>query len=868
MAEEGDEELEYSFLDPDHPLLAKIQAAFTEQLSKQHDIVASSYREAGNELQTLIKHREDVGVTLYSAQQQLAKIQLQLEQMHDGYANVTSKKEEMDASLQKITADYEGRKQEVSEALKRLNKAQDELNQLNVTLRQVEDYNTQMQAEIQVTRRATYKAEDSIKTIEKTKHKQDLLIDTMNERINAKSEEKALLQAQLDAQKKETDSAKLTLRDAETEMQSIEFEKQQLAQQWRSSLIGMQRRDEAMRNVQNSILAQEEEELNIENEIRGVQKSTRAAQEKHEQISALEERNKKEMQYLQGQMTNARAEREKLAEQYNMLKKSLDHTQQKSKTLSLQKQDDQLALNNIEKDIQKASREITRLGIAIEHESSSRATVEQCEANSHKDIQKIQQQIADKESEILKLRNEIERVKVETSHTKEQTKMLADRMKEVQDDFSEKENLISQFEQEIRKRHHQIEKKQLHVDRLNREYDEKRVKLEAVAGSAADVSGPLEAKINHLKNEVQAKIKVNQDLQKSWILKQTELMQLASETDQIKTDSSEMKNKNVILDQKQLRTNQLLNRETKDINDIDLTVKRLRFEMSRWNNSLAQNELKITGLESSNKMVEKEFVVKLQEIEQECMKLERTTQTIKDERQSLQEEIVEAERQVMLWERKIHLEKEIHETLDPSAGQAETAHMRKEIHRMELRRDQLKRRQEQMIVEMEMSIRKRDSITLKYAPLTDKVPTAGTRKKQLEMTKANLRNCQDAAQQCDSTIKLLEEEMERVQATMGEAVQDTQRLEEMKYELHHTTLISDLLLSAKEVKLDRQMNAIRMFEEKRPPSAVDTVTLELENEKKRRVEQVDVLRTLYESFPQGILKEDIWNSFYDGIEVA
>lgn len=30
-------------------------------------------------------------------------------------------------------------------------------------------------------------------------------------------------------------------------------------------------------------------------------------------------------------------------------------------------------------------------------------------------------------------------------------------------------------EQEIRKRHHQIEKKQLFVDRLNREYDEKRL---------------------------------------------------------------------------------------------------------------------------------------------------------------------------------------------------------------------------------------------------------------------------------------------------------------------------------------------------------------------------------------------------------
>ena len=43
--------------------------------------------------------------------------------------------------------------------------------------------------------------------------------------------------------------------------------------------------------------------------------------------------------------------------------------------------------------------------------------------------------------------------------------------------------------------------------------------------------------------------------------------------------------------------------------------------------------------------------------------------------------------QVMLWERKIHLEKEMQEALDPSVGQAETTMMKKEIHRMELRCD-------------------------------------------------------------------------------------------------------------------------------------------------------------------------------------
>ena len=55
-------------------------------------------------------------------------------------------------------------------------------------------------------------------------------------------------------------------------------------------------------------------------------------------------------------------------------------------------------------------------------------------------------------------------------------------------------------------------------------------------------------------------------------------------------------------------------------------------------------------------------------------------------------EIVEAERQILLWERKITLEKEMQEALDPTIGQTEIVAMRMEIHRMELRLNVLKQR--------------------------------------------------------------------------------------------------------------------------------------------------------------------------------
>merc|ERR1719359_1016477 len=105
-------------------------------------------------------------------------------------------------------------------------------------------------------------------------------------------------------------------------MEAIDFEKRQLTQQWRSSLVGMQRRDEALQNVQQALTDQEEAELAVENEIRGLQNSIRQEQERTEQLSGLKDRNDKEMQYLNSQMSSIKQDREKLMDNFNVLKKS------------------------------------------------------------------------------------------------------------------------------------------------------------------------------------------------------------------------------------------------------------------------------------------------------------------------------------------------------------------------------------------------------------------------------------------------------------------------------------------------------------------------------------------------------------------
>merc|ERR1719414_2480649 len=166
----------------------------------------------------------------------------------------------------------------------------------------------------------------------------------------------------------------------------------------------------------------------------------------------------------------------------------------------------------VERNVQNVSREITSLVSKIEDESSEQTTCDRVKANSHKRIKKIREEIAQKEIDTQNLHNEIARVTVDSLNTRAHNQMLKDRQKELAADLAEREKLIEQYEQEIRKRHHQIEKKQLYVDRLNREYDEKRTKLEAEAGEA-DIARPQEAKLKHMKKAIADMTKECSDMQ-------------------------------------------------------------------------------------------------------------------------------------------------------------------------------------------------------------------------------------------------------------------------------------------------------------------------------------------------------------------
>ena len=147
--EEDDEE---GMLEAEDPIMARIQFALQKQLKGSYDVAALKVSEQTEELSRNKRQREDIGVSLYAVQQQLAKLQMNLEKVHDNHAIIAQMREGAEDDLTKVRAAYEGKYRDAVEHRAKGENYQAELDQLAMTLRQVEAYNDQMKGEIAVTR--------------------------------------------------------------------------------------------------------------------------------------------------------------------------------------------------------------------------------------------------------------------------------------------------------------------------------------------------------------------------------------------------------------------------------------------------------------------------------------------------------------------------------------------------------------------------------------------------------------------------------------------------------------------------------------------------------------------------------------------
>lgn len=692
-----------------HPMMDRVQRTLVETLQRELERIELEAREKLHAVKVEKRRREDLGVELYGTQQQLAKLQLSLEAAHNRAVELEEARATAEVKAQRVRSDHSNLKSALSERKSHVCKNQAELDAINETLRQVERYNEEMQKEIAVTKRATYKAEEDVTSLENAKRDQDFFIDTMQERIKRLEEVIAVHESQLERQRAESKEAKLMLSETGKEMELIVFEKRQLVQHWKASLVQLARRDEALSAAKATLASARMNVRDLQTEIDGARREISSTQTEYEGLVMACEKYKRDEAVLNEDIRHIAAECEAQSAQYALLQRSMAHTEEEEAKIAAECKRRCDSIEQLSANIQIVTVERQKIEQQVAAARTAQRTVSKAVKTIHKQTAAVKERAFEKEIEKAQVENELARIRVDAINTGAHNDQLRETLEEMVKKLKDQDTLIATYQKEIRQRNDTIEKKMLRVDRLNRKYEKMTAFLEE-----GEHLGPLEATIKNLTKDRDAVNAEAQAMQSQWLADQTRLVHTAQATEETLEKNAELRAHIRILDERHLQLVKEAATRASQINALNSNSKSLRADVARLNDMLGRHATMEQNLGNETSLMEMEFKSELKELEEESLKAEQKVVNIRAAKAQLLKEVMEVEEQVLLWEKKIQLERETQAALDPEIGSNEVKAMEKEIHRMKLRLRGLQVEQESMIQDMERAILKKEDYAFRF----------------------------------------------------------------------------------------------------------------------------------------------------------
>ncbi|CAF1343946.1 unnamed protein product [Rotaria magnacalcarata] len=691
-------------LDPSHPLMVRYQEALKKHLLSREEKLAIQLREADNELKKIREKRESLGVTLYNMQQELARHQMLLEKEHDHFGEINQDRQRIDQDLKQMKDKHLKKKDEHDSQMRQTLETQKERDVLQRRLHYMNKAKNDIRGDLSTMRRATEKVDTEVTKLEADKRIQDLFVDRLVQQVDNLREQISMYEYQLKVQMEETKNIKHTLVEARLEAETLDLETKQLMQNWNSCLIGIRRRDEAQSTMSEAVRLQLQRIDTMNTEMESYKRSIVKEQELNEKLTLVLNRTKYEIQNLEKLLQINSEKSETCKQEISTYTKALEETQIMLNRVNNEKAEKQHELNILQREIERENQDRVKLEDEIYQQVQNQMTAEKAAEYSSKLRFKLKEATREIERNLSKVENDIARARLEKTYLITNIRQLDSQAKEYHEQIVEKNQTITRSEQEIKRRVLLIEQKQNQIDLMNKRLEN----LKEKAGGTE--LGPLELEVLNLQKSIAQVEKEIFDLEQTWLKGQNELVHLTTEKDVLEKETDSMKLKHTILMSRKLRTeNTITNMET-DCTHLKRQIELLRLDLERLNKLIYKEGTAKTTLERNNMLSENDFVRELKDAEKDAVHMEGQLADIRIERENLLANLVEAEKQIMFWERKIQLAKEMKSAVDSETGQGEIRAMKSEIHRMQVRYEQLLRQQEKLIRDMETSVSRRETI--------------------------------------------------------------------------------------------------------------------------------------------------------------
>ncbi|KAM9820024.1 coiled-coil domain-containing protein 40-like isoform 1-T5 [Syngnathus typhle] len=684
-----EDEDEFLVLDAEHPLVAKKQAALKNQLDKELERLTMQLRQEVGLERIEAGQTEDLYVEVFREQERLKGLQARLADQKKskllGEENQRLAQEELKA----MRARNSNIKDKSAKTRVNASKLQTELEKLNLHVTFAQQISEDLQANVKATKNMTKKVATEKSKVEDQKLKQDLYVERLTSELDKLKEQKDLYEVQTYAQAETTQATKEALSEAEMQMESLAMAQKQLLQQWNSSLLNMRKQDEEFGALQQAINIAEHQVIVMDREIDGNKKYLSELQEKSETLTMLLNCAEMDCDVTKKMIAQKQAQHEALQEQYSIFLRALGQTERTLEELT--KTDN--GLQDDATDQRRMLEKSKNRHLEIENSIMTQMLQKIMDNKAAQYYQRLTNKKAalkkEKVFHLWQLESSVMTAALESNVINEKLENLARTQKELDEEIRKYNKVIASNETNSSSIDALIGQKQTTIANIN-----KKIELIAARTGHEDLS-PLQIKVQAIKNQIEALAQKMKNDQQMWLKHQGTLIGITLEIQSHNKEYNTLQAKYTVICQKKLYLERHLEVLHREENEVEKSKKMLQRDLLKLNTLLSKNSQLRLALEQESSVMETDFLHKLREAERQSIEMEAKLEKTQEEKERIISSLVEAERQIMLWEKKTHVMKETR--LVVQEGQEEVQIMRDDVHRMERWLSLLMKQREQLL---------------------------------------------------------------------------------------------------------------------------------------------------------------------------
>ncbi|XP_053354845.1 coiled-coil domain-containing protein 40-like [Clarias gariepinus] len=747
-----DDEHELPILDPEHPLMRRFQSALKQHLTRQLENLELQLREKVTEEREENSRREELGVRLYGVQQDLARAQASLESQHACRAEAIIQRRQVKEQLENIRNQYNSAVEEQGKQRAQVSQLQSEAEGLAQRLRYIEELASDLCSDVSTMKNAETKAQTKKRQAAQQKYQQDLYVERLTKQVEKLWEQISLYEVQTRVQMNHKHAAQDALAEAQLELDTMIVERKQLLQHWNSIVMGMKKRDEAYTTLQEALRSADDQVRALDTEVEGCRRSITREQERNEALTLLVNRAELNSTTYEKLLAQINTQQEALQSVYTTHTRTVQETEKSMNVVTSECSALQLKLTVLRKQIEKEA----SVRLELEEKIMSRMQEQLIHNNAAKHTHylstKITAQLREKEVQLSKVENEVAALALEVSEVVLRIEALSRLQTELQQDVMKRNQLVSASEAAVDKLLLTVNHKQSAINVCNKKIEQIRAK------TGQEDLGPLALEVRSLNKQLEELEVEIKEQQHFWLWQQGELVRLNREKQAQSSATLTLNTQLTILEQRNLRKKREMEQEEHALVEMERHTEVLRLDMQKLYSLLNQNTQQRHELKQSNILMEKSFIHTLKDAERESVEMQLRLEKLQEEKERLMNSLVEAERQIMLWERKIQLALETRVALESEVAMGVIYTMKSEIHCMERHYSQLMKQQERMLREMEAAVARRESIMTRREAQTHsshKHVLHNNFQNTLQHMRRNIHQMHKRAEDCDDVIDQL-----------------------------------------------------------------------------------------------------------------